>query len=132
MADPIVWNDCYLVHDAEIDRQHQELIKLANLVLELQSIDKDSLATVFKGLTKYTRYHFGREEEYMQQVGYPALATHRVLHRAIVLEMEALLRQSTTVAELQERLRNLLYGWVLDHIGTHDAALARFARERTR
>ncbi|MCK6487645.1 MAG: hemerythrin family protein [Planctomycetes bacterium] len=128
----IVWEDRFLINDPEIDRQHQELIKLANVVLELKSIDKDSLSMVFKGLTKYTRFHFAREEEYMQQLGFPALASHRVLHRTIVVEMDRLLHESTTITELQERLRNLLYGWVLDHIASQDAAIARFAVDHPR
>jgi hemerythrin len=124
----IAWSNDYSVGDPRIDTEHQELINVANLVLGLTAMDKDTLATLFRGLTKYCRHHFSNEEQLMALIGYPLLTEHRLRHRAIVQQMEKVLRDSTSIADLQDSLRRLMYTWLVHHIDENDRKIACFVR----
>lgn len=128
MVQSIEWKEEYSVGDPRIDIEHQELIRVANLVLGLTAMDKDTLATLFHGLTKYCRHHFSNEEHLMALIGYPLLSEHRLRHRAIVQQMEKVLRDSTSIADLQDSLRRLMYSWLVHHIDENDRKIAGFVR----
>lgn len=63
---------------SEIDGQHKQLINLINQLHEAMSSGKgkDVFGKTLDELVKYTVYHFGTEERYMQRFGYENYATH--------------------------------------------------------
>lgn len=128
MSYAIAWTDDYLVNDQRIDTEHRELIRVANVVLELTAMDKDTLATLFHGLAKYCAFHFANEEKLMASISYPLLSEHRLRHRAIVQQMEKVLKESATLPELQANLRRLMHSWLIHHIDENDRKIARFIR----
>jgi len=62
----ISWNDNLSVHVGEIDRQHQQLIKMINDLDDAmkQGKGKEVLGKIVKGLSDYTAYHFSTEERF--------------------------------------------------------------------
>ena len=129
MSYAITWSPTFLIGDDRIDLEHRELIKVANLVLELQGADKDTLAALFNGLYKYTKFHFANEEAYMREIGYPHLAEHHILHKSIVTKMNRVLKEARSLDDLQGKLRTLMYNWVVQHISENDARIATWRRD---
>ena len=66
----ITWNDSFSVQIGEIDRQHQQLVKMVNELNEAmrQGQGKDILFSTLSGLIAYTTTHFGTEEKYLQSI----------------------------------------------------------------
>jgi hemerythrin len=115
----------------EIDDQHRMLIRWANLLLE-----EDAAPDVVHGsvefLSRYADAHFRSEEFAMKLFGYDAQAQHLNEHDTFRQQIRILVnrvRDGASVKEIQASAGVLLLRWVASHIGTWDAAFARFLAE---
>ncbi len=122
------WLAQYTIGVYRIDLEHEELFRLANLVLDLKGADKDTLMTIFKGLAKYCHYHFSNEEKLMADIGYPGLAEQRILHKSIIRQMDEVLKKSKDLADLQGRRQQFMRGWIVKHVLEVDLKIAEFVR----
>lgn len=123
---PIVWGPGYELGIEDIDLQHHYF---ANLILRLaRDFDAHTDAALRLGmleeLNAYARFHFTSEENLMRRAGYPALAEHKALHRALIDDLSN--RQSRLIlsnddADASEMV-GLLVQWFLGHT-THDDRL---------
>jgi hemerythrin len=81
----IYWKEDYRLGVDLIDQQHQKLFQIAediyNLLKNNLYTDKyDKILSLLSELKDYTIFHFRSEEEYMSQIGYRKLLSHRVEH----------------------------------------------------
>ena len=120
----VPWNENYRIGVYRIDLEHEELFRLANLVLDLKGADKDTLTTIFRGLYKYTKYHFSGEEVLMRDLRYPGLTEQKILHKAIIRQMEAILQRANDLTQLQSQLQTFMHGWIVKHVLEVDLRLA--------
>lgn len=93
------WRDSYRIGDHTIDTEHKHLFALANKVIHFRA-SGEQLETVRRAvfeLHAYIKTHFTNEEACMEQAGFPRLAAHKVLHGAIIHEMNEALRHSPGV-----------------------------------
>ncbi|GAB6052899.1 hypothetical protein JCM17960_17190 [Magnetospira thiophila] len=90
-----VWKDDYLTGDPMIDRQHKQLLELANHLFKAVKEKKDRLILkeAFNGLLIYTEHHFAAEEALFESKGFPLLPAHRKLHKELVEEVKGLWRE---------------------------------------
>lgn len=116
------WKAEYSVDDAEIDRQHVELIDIINeLADQLHGTGPSGGArSVFDHLAHYVTTHFAYEEGRLVEAGYPddKLAEHKAQHNEIlrqVQEFEQVFEEGDAAA--LERMMPFLYGeWLIHHI----------------
>jgi hemerythrin-like metal-binding protein len=115
----VVWNDSFSVGVRKIDKQHQELINIMNLLVENEDAggNSETLASVLDRMTKYAHYHFETEETLMLEYHYPDYESHRDDHTDFKLKtakfcLDAVQRKETLPDEVISYLRQ----WLTHHI----------------
>jgi hemerythrin len=78
----IQWTSDLSVNVAEIDKQHQNFIKIINELNDAMLARKgnDVIGTIIDELLDYAKTHFTCEEDYFNQFGYADTHTHRTEH----------------------------------------------------
>ena len=117
----------------EIDAQHEELIRLINLLQEtmVHGAEKAVLDDLLSQLIEHTRTHFATEEQLMSQYGYPGFEAHKSEHARLMQHLEGfakryddgeLLLSFAVVLELK--------GWAIVHIEKSDKPMGAFITSR--
>lgn len=127
------WDPCLETGIEEIDWEHRRLLNIANRLLDAMARGKGEAAVrpVFRDLKRHAEEHFGHEESFMREMGYPDATAHSEEHRrmfASLEEFEAALESGDPPGAVQ--LNALLSHWLLDHILKLDKQYAAFSRER--
>ena len=78
----ITWTEDLETGILEIDKQHQELFKHIDRLLEAckHGAGRDKVQEVVKFLEGYVVFHFGSEEKLMDQYNYPQTKEHKQAH----------------------------------------------------
>ena len=109
----------------EIDRQHQELVRLTNLLHEELCCPiprREAIGEVLEGLVDYTHNHFIVEEVLFQRHGYPETAAHQAEHNGFTARAMDLLTRFEDGEEVSLEAMELLKGWLVHHICKVDRA----------
>ncbi len=129
----IIWNENFSVGVKEIDEQHKHLIHLMNKLIDMKdvSVDSEVISDALDEMTKYADEHFKKEEEYMEEYGYPELETHREQHKdfrkkTVKFCMEAMAYKKSIPVDILEFLRN----WWINHILKTDMGYKEFFNAR--
>lgn len=127
------------VHNDVIDTDHRHLICLINSVeLALHNNSSAQLENILAQLGDYTDYHFRREEQIQQAIGYPALEEHLNAHTGLLKRFNELRRSVSNLlspnldATLRDEVVVLLRDWLMGHILKEDMAMRPFLSERPR
>ncbi|MEJ5366872.1 MAG: bacteriohemerythrin [Bryobacteraceae bacterium] len=113
------WKPEYSVGHAEIDQQHRKLVDLINNLHETMKLGgkPEDLKRILNDLVNYTRYHFGHEEKLMEKAGYPDLADHKRVHRAMVEQVEKFRKEvESSRTGFSIKLMGFLKNWLTEHI----------------
>lgn len=112
-----------------IDRQHQEIFDLAASFAG--GGDHVRVMKSLAALSEHVRTHFREEEHLMASCGYPGLAAHRRQHQECRRMLVELLDQARTMNldEIAEAVRQLVDGWIYNHILTADFDYVPFVRD---
>ena len=126
--DAFVWDQRYMTGETLVDGEHQELVRLINTLIELQSkyADAATVAAVLDQLVHYAVVHFAHEEELMTASGCDPCFTarHTTIHRSFAEQVAKLRAMPGGSVEL-EQLLNYLTSWLAQHILGMDKAMAR-------
>ena len=81
----MTWNDAFSVGVTQFDEDHKKLVAMIN---ELHATlctgsERETLGGFSDALIEHTVVHFGHEEKYFDDVGYPRAAQHRAMHEHI-------------------------------------------------
>jgi len=132
---PLQWTPELSVGVAEIDRQHQELYKQANALLDAMSKGKGKAEVQFvvQFLGDYVKKHFEAEEILMRKYHYTGIASHKIQHAGFIRLYEEARRQidfegATPTLTLQ--LQRQLGDWLVNHIGKVDQTLGAFLQTK--
>ena len=123
----ITWDNRFALNVGEIDRQHQKLVSLINDLdaAMQQGKGKDAVGRILDGLVSYTQFHFGSEEQLLEQHGYPAVATHKTEHMAFVKKLSDFKAgYAKGQLGLSIGVMTFLSTWLKDHIMGTDRAYA--------
>lgn len=129
----IEWNEQFSVRVAELDDQHKVLFRLINEMLDAlhKRGGADVLAGVLKELKDYTRYHFGKEEQYMEKYDYPAIEEHKKEHRIFEDMVDDIGRQFYEgELDLTLQVLDITVNWLKNHILGVDKKYSDFFNER--
>ncbi len=122
------WTRELSIDNGFIDEDHKKLIDIANRVVQLNHPNRDAeeLKQAIRELYDYVKYHFQREEDFMQEIQYPEAEAHHQKHEDIVKEMNHYLTASHHMGEMLDNFRTLMNKWVLHHIMDQDIQLHEF------
>ncbi|MBZ4648276.1 MAG: methyl-accepting chemotaxis sensory transducer [Desulfomicrobiaceae bacterium] len=111
-----------------IDEQHKKLVAMINsLHRAVEKNDAAGAKRVLQELIEYTGYHFGTEEKFFDQHGYPETDAHKTIHKKLVDKVLAFKRKFDAGEEfLSQELLNFLKDWLVNHIGFTDRKYAPF------
>jgi len=113
----------------EMDNEHIKLVSMLNDVYELlNNGQKDQAREMFTSLlSNYVVEHFSHEEQFMQTIGYPALAEHKRIHDIFKSDFNMLKPsiESADVAAFRKALADT-FAWIIGHIGKTDRKYAEF------
>ena len=127
------WNPNLATGHALIDDQHQELFARADALIDamLQGKAAGETAGLVAFLREYCRDHFAMEEQLMARERYPHATGHFDAHRVFEQrfhEVERALAEKGPTAKVVLDLKDLIRGWLVQHISTVDVKLAAFLR----
>ncbi len=129
------WNDKLKTGMAEIDRQHQELIKRINAFIKAcmeEPRNFAAMASTFDFLNAYVVEHFALEERLMLEHKYPRIDLHIQDHREMRYWVDKT-SQSISRHEFPEKLvmevNYRLVEWLQLHIRNRDRNMSKFFQE---
>ncbi len=134
------WNKDLSVGVEKIDEQHRELFeKINNLVAAVkQSVCKYKIGDVIMFLEDYVVFHFGEEEKYMRQFGYPGYQAHKKQHDKFIENFNELKKELPKLEggknpgsyDLSVETNQVVVDWILDHIAKVDRQLGEFLKDK--
>jgi hemerythrin-like metal-binding protein len=130
----ISWSPSLAVGHEEIDEQHRELFRRAELFAEgLQTRSRRDVGILLSYLRFYVVTHFGAEEDWMRAAKYPDYAAHKKQHDQFVRDLLALSdeneRRDGPGLE-PARVERFLSSWLVEHISRTDLDLASYLAKR--
>lgn len=118
------WNDQLSVGVDMIDMDHKVLVDQINMLHDAleQGSDQGIVGSVLNVLIDYTAYHFDREQQLMQTVGYVESEAHMREHRMLVKKVKEIQAGYMAGASLGQDVMNFLKVWLTQHILKSDKA----------
>lgn len=130
---PVAWHPSLASGNAEIDSQHQELLRrLADLVEALEYARSHEIGGMFRFLGDYVVDHFAAEERAMERTAYPGRNVHVAAHARFVKqygELRAMYEQVGPCSAIAVKTATWIQDWLKSHIFGADRALAAHLRD---
>ena len=130
----IRWTPALAVGIEEIDAQHQELFRRAERFLDsLQHSSRRDIGIMLSYLRLYCVTHFGAEEAWMRDVGFPGYVQHRAEHETFIehlVQLSAEHEKRGGPGLQPVRVGSFLSRWLEDHVSRTDCAFAAFLLTR--
>jgi hemerythrin len=128
------WNDSFLLGDALIDKQHQELFEMVIEAIGLSEsgASGEQLAEKLAEIVTHTVQHFNDEEALKQRLGFSDYDNHKQIHEDFKATAESLVEafeESGRSAEvLADALENVVLPWVIKHITEEDLKIRAYIK----
>lgn len=127
------WSDDFLTNLKEVDEQHLYLVELINSLSEKvfdEKITFSQLKVVVEKLFDYTKFHFGYEEELMQdkKLSTTFVEDHEKNHHLFIQEISNIyndLKDDGKIFQRAKTLLNFLINWLAFHILEQDKIMAK-------
>lgn len=133
VADKLIWSEALSIHVRHLNRQHERLIEIANIIVEQLGADAgaDSLARSFDELIDYAHHHFDTEEKLMARHSYPATEDHCRKHADLVRQV-AEYKERVVAGDFPDKARfqRFIELWLLRHIMQEDRKYGAFLNAR--
>ncbi|MCP5078855.1 MAG: bacteriohemerythrin [Psychromonas sp.] len=112
------WDDSYSLGIAEIDRQHQRLMALANEFNRtiLTGAVAGTIERVLSGMIEYSLSHFQYEESLMEKYAYKDLANHKAEHQKLEKQVLQFQHRFECGEDISQDFSEFLKDWLLRHI----------------
>jgi hemerythrin len=123
----VCWSEKFSVDIPEIDELQKKMFKLLSVLLEMKENKSDAkdCANMIAEINEYSRYYFGKEEEYLRNCSWPELKEHVREHRHFIKSTISLRRQvaddkntlsSESIVQLMDWLENHILGSDLTYV----------------
>ncbi len=125
----ITWNDNFSVNVKEIDDQHKKLIETINSLENAMKIGKgkEIINNVIQELIEYTKYHFSKEENYMEKFKYPEYQLHKSAHDNFTKKVGEFHRNAKeSKVGIALSVSDFLQQWLTKHILNTDKRYSEF------
>jgi hemerythrin len=117
----------------EIDTEHDLLLGVVRALEKAVATGTPAqVEALLQQLAEFTRVHFATEEIMMRLYAYPAFSHHQLEHARLVEQIEQV-RSEYAQGRVQpsRSFASALRHWFIEHVRSHDVALARYVRETT-
>ena len=133
MPDFLVWQDAWLMGIDHLDADHQELVRLLNLLSE-RSHDRVgdaydvSVLKAMERLIAHMRRHFDAEERFLQEIEYPLFESHKREHTIEMAEFVDIYRalENSGAAALDLAVLQNIKTWFFNHVIAEDHKFAEY------
>jgi hemerythrin len=126
------WDSSFSVNVAEVDAQHQILVKMINTLNDAMKArkGKEVMGDIIDGLIDYAATHFSMEETYFEQFSYTGAFIHKKEHQKFVGRIIDF-KKGFDAGKLMLSLDVLefLKTWLIDHIKGSDKKYTRCFNE---
>lgn len=128
----IIWDENLSVNVKEIDKQHQDLIKLVNDLYQAfydMKLEKE-LEGIIGQLITFAKYHFATEEKYFDMFNYELTQEHKAKHREMDEKIFKL--QQRFIEEGKGIVTDMIdfaEDWLSNHIAIEDKKYAKCFNE---
>jgi len=129
----VTWKPEYSVGVAALDDDHK---KLLNLINQFQTAVHYNTGEKFESealmeLVEYTKTHFKREEDLMEQNGYESFDAHKAEHEKMIGKVEEHLANYEAKGHraLPETAK-FLTDWLINHINGTDQQYSKFLNDK--
>lgn len=112
-----------IIDNGMIDKDHAEIIQLAEVLEENLSPEFNNLAD---SIVEATTSHFQREEDLMKTIRYPYLDIHRYDHGSLQRRFTNILRMKDPIPSMVHFVKHDL----VDHILEFDVPLGEFLKDK--
>lgn len=123
------WSGIFETSIAEVDEQHQRLVRLVNdLGEQIDRGQPEQIDQVLQELARYTVYHFESEEKVMQEAGLAEdyISRHKRTHRSFVEQVSQWIATRNESGQLSPaQLLDFLSNWLVFHILGDDQSMGR-------
>jgi hemerythrin len=131
-----IWTPELSVGFAEIDSQHEELLKRFNTLQEAcrAGREKEEVRRLFDFLDHYVLQHFTDEERIMLDYRYPDIMEHQQEHLELITKLRKLKRQMheySISSSIVSEMTQTLFDWIVTHIQNTDVRLGRYLAEKS-
>lgn len=130
--DAFIWDERYMTGEDIVDTEHQELVRIINLVVEKVSREtpEEEINEILGRLVQYAVVHFRHEEELMAETGCDPrfIAKHTDIHQEFARQVVSMRSISGPATGMEDLLR-FLTSWLAHHILGIDQAMARQVRK---
>ncbi len=124
----IKWDKSIETGNRAVDVQHKYLIDIINELADgiEQGMTAKTFQKILNLLKYYTLWHFGREEQCMEQYECPAAEANKSAHAVFIETFERFqqeYRQGGGADEIARRMYKVLTEWLVNHIQKIDGQL---------
>lgn len=126
----LLWSDARRLGYAPMDHTHEAFFAAA---WRLLTADEATARAAIEGFESHAVEHFGQEERWMADAGFPAAQCHVDEHAAVlasVREVRDALAAGKAGPALLHRLAEHLFAWFPGHADYMDSALAAWMSRR--
>jgi hemerythrin len=127
------WLPDYAIGVREVDAEHQGLFRLAEKLHGgiLSGQNHEIVGPLLLDLVDYTCYHFKREEELMQRIGYPYYSDHCREHEDLRSQV-FVMKEGFDCGEtgMAITLLQFLTDWLKCHTTTSDRRIGGYMRKQ--
>jgi hemerythrin-like metal-binding protein len=130
----VQWSEKFSVGVKELDEQHQQLIKLLNLLISTQgtaNTRSETISDTLMAMTRYAQAHFQAEESLMEAYDYPGLEEQKIQHRDFRKKTVSFSTATYYgIDQVPEALLQYLVEWWVHHILEDDMAYRSFFKDK--
>lgn len=126
-SNSIIWKSEYNINNFKIDIEHQKLFTIAREAMSISKLKDDDkvkskLKDVITKLFDYVGTHFANEQKYMEDVDYPELNNHKLLHKNMLNMLTTLISElnKLELQEIEKSLFNFIEEYFIRHIVLED------------
>ncbi len=127
---PLEWNKDLSTGVPWQDRQHKELFKRLNKLLEAMDVGlgKEEVVRLFQFLDEYFVVHFHAEEEAMDKADFPGTVEQLKDHTRFIEDMAKLKEEfeKGPSSALVMQVKRQVVDWLMNHIGEADKKFGEF------
>ncbi|QKF68561.1 hemerythrin (two domain) [Arcobacter venerupis] len=125
--DTIIWKSEYNINNFKIDKEHQKLFTIAREAMNVSKLKDDEkvkskLKDIITKLFDYVGTHFSNEQKYMEEISYPELHNHKLLHKHMLNMLTTLISELSKLElhEIEKSLLNFIEEYFIRHIVLED------------
>ena len=131
----VCWDKKYSTGIVFIDNHHRELVRLTNQLYQACLGGDLAFGMVFKDamsqMVDYVRFHFGVEQQLLEQIGYPNYKDRKMQHTTLVKNILCTAKDYSDGKKfVANSFVRTLKDWIFGHIAVSDNTYAAYVAEQ--